>query len=81
MVLLRKTGFLPSPAEERAIAAIFSHRKKSLRNAVVDGRMQLISSDERASALRVAQTLKYAGRKVFTLSPQEVLYSARQLVE
>ena len=29
IVLLRKTGFLPTEDEERAIAAIFSHRKKS----------------------------------------------------
>lgn len=80
IILLRKTGFLPTMAEERAIAAIFSHRKKSLKNAVVDGRVSLFSSRERSSALRIAQTLKYAGSKVFTLSPQEVLYSARQLV-
>ena len=80
IILLRRTGFLPTAKEERAIAAIFSHRKKSLKNAVVDGRMQLFSSSDRAPALRAAQTLKYAGRKVFTLSPTEALLSARQLI-
>ena len=80
IILLRRTGFAPSAEEGRAIAAIFSHRKKSLKNAAVDGRMSLFGSADKALASRRAEKLKYAGRKVFTLSPQEALYSARQLI-
>ena len=81
IVSLSKTGFSPTSAEEAAIAAIFSHRKKSLRNAVVDARRQLFGNDSRAEAQAIAQNLKCAGRKVFTLSPQEALEAARQLVK
>ncbi len=80
IISISKTGFLPSQRQQEAIAAIFSHRKKSLKNAVVDGRMQLFGSPDRARALQAAQTLKYAGRKVFTLSPREVMDSVGQLV-
>jgi len=78
IVLLEKTGFVMPKKLDAIIGAIFSHRKKSLRNAVIDARGQLGFAD-RASAGAAAQKLKYAGRKVFTLSPPEVLEAARQL--
>jgi ribosomal RNA small subunit methyltransferase A len=80
IISLSKTGFAASEGQQKAIAAIFSHRKKSLKNAVVDGRMQLFGCSDKAFALQAAQTLKYKERKVFTLSPKEVLESVGQLV-
>ena len=80
IISLQKTGFSLGSKAERAIGALFSHKKKSLRNAVVDARAGLFGSTDKASAYRVAQTLKYAGRKVFSLSPQEILETANQLV-
>jgi len=80
IISLKKTGFSLCKEEEAAIAAIFSHRKKSLKNAVVDGRQALFGDSSRQTAARIAQTLKYAGSKVFTLSPPQVLESVRQLV-
>ncbi|MCX6771989.1 MAG: 16S rRNA (adenine(1518)-N(6)/adenine(1519)-N(6))-dimethyltransferase RsmA [Candidatus Micrarchaeota archaeon] len=79
IVSLVKTGFLLTGCEERAIGAIFSHKKKSVKNAVVDARWDLFGSRDRQSAGQIAQTLKYNGRKVFSLSPSEALGVARQL--
>ena len=78
IISLRKTGFQPDAKAEKFIEAVFSHRKKSLRNAVIDSRMMLFSSKDKAHAAAIAQRLKYRGRKVFTLSPREVLESAQE---
>jgi 16S rRNA (adenine1518-N6/adenine1519-N6)-dimethyltransferase len=79
IISLARTGFLMGKCEERAIGALFSHRKKSLKNAVIDSRQQLFGSRDRRLAAKLAQTLKYSERKVFTLSPQEALEAARQV--
>lgn len=79
IILLEKTGFSLDGKSERAIGALFSHRKKSVKNAAVDARAELFGSPDKAEAARIAQKLKYALRKVFTLSPSEALEVARQL--
>jgi hypothetical protein len=50
-----------------------------VKNAVVDARRELFASTDKRRAAAVAQTLKYQARKVFTLSPSEVLEVAGQL--
>jgi len=80
IISLEKTGFLPSEKEERLIGALFSHKKKSVRNAVIDARGEIFSSPDKKKAAAKAQTLKYSERKVFTLAPSEVLETVRQLV-
>ena len=79
IISLRKTGFALDESAERIIGALFSHRKKSVRNAVIDARSTLFGSSDKKKADAVAQTLKYSDRKVFTLTSQEVLEVARQL--
>ena len=79
IISLVKTGFLLSGCEEKAIGAIFSHKKKSVKNAVVDARWELFGSRDKAGAGQIAQKLKYNGRKVFSLAPSEALEVARQL--
>lgn len=79
IVSIGKTGFLMGACEEEAVGALFSHKKKSVKNAVVDARQALFGSNDKARAAAFAQTLKYPGRKVFTLSPQEALEVARQV--
>ena len=79
IVSLVKTGFLMTECEEKAVGALFSHKKKSVRNAVVDARWDLFSSRDKKAAAKIAQTLKYNGRKVFSMSPSEALEVARQL--
>ncbi|MFA6907994.1 MAG: 16S rRNA (adenine(1518)-N(6)/adenine(1519)-N(6))-dimethyltransferase RsmA [Candidatus Micrarchaeia archaeon] len=81
IISLVKTGFAMAPCEEKAVGALFSHKKKSLKNAVVDAREGLFSSRDKKRAGQIAQTLKYSGRKVFTLSPSEALETARQLCD
>lgn len=81
IISLAKTGLAVSPSEEKVIGAIFSHRKKSLRNAVVDARRELFGSEDKKGAMQLSQSLKYAPRKVFLLSPQEALKTARELLE
>jgi 16S rRNA (adenine1518-N6/adenine1519-N6)-dimethyltransferase len=79
IISLERTGFSMGECEEKAIGALFSHKKKSVKNAVVDARRALFGSDSKAMAAQAAQTLKYAGRKAFTLAPLEALEVARQL--
>ncbi|MEM4554397.1 MAG: 16S rRNA (adenine(1518)-N(6)/adenine(1519)-N(6))-dimethyltransferase RsmA [Candidatus Anstonellaceae archaeon] len=79
IVTLTKTGFVPSKEVQNKIAAIFSHKKKSLKNAVIDGRDTLFGRNDKKKARAVAQTLKYAKRKVFTLSPSEVLETIKEM--
>jgi len=79
IVSIEKTGFCMDECEERAVRALFSHRKKSVKNAVVDARCELFGGIGKAGAAAFAQTLKYSGRKVFTLAPQEALETARQV--
>lgn len=79
VISLERTGVSLSLAEEKIMGAIFSHKKKSLKNAIVDARRDIFSSDDKKLAASFAQKLKYSGRKVFTLSPQEALGAAQQL--
>jgi len=79
IISLEKTGFLMDECEEKAVGAIFSHKKKSLKNAVVDARQALFGSNDKPLASKIAQTLKYPERKVFSLAPEEALEVARQL--
>lgn len=79
IISLERTGFSMGECEEKAIGALFSHKKKSVRNAVVDSRRALFGSSDKQHAAKAAQTLKYAERKVFTLAPLEALEAARQL--
>jgi len=76
---LEKTGFVMEGEEEKAVGALFSHKKKSVKNAVVDARQGLFGSGDKHAAGAFAQTLKYSGRKVFTLAPSEALEVARQI--
>jgi len=80
IISLEKTGLSLTRREDEAIGAIFSHRKKSLQNAVISERARLFSSKDKARAREAAQKLKYRARKVFTLSPKEALETARVLV-
>ncbi|MFA6214358.1 MAG: 16S rRNA (adenine(1518)-N(6)/adenine(1519)-N(6))-dimethyltransferase RsmA [Candidatus Micrarchaeia archaeon] len=79
IISIERTGFLLPKCEERAIGALFSHKKKAVKNAVVDARQELFGSKDRHGAARAAQTLKYKERKVFSLAPFEALEVARQL--
>ncbi len=80
IISLEKTGASISERQERTIGAFFSHRKKSLKNAVVDARRELFGSDDKPRAASLAQKLKYAERKVFSLSAEEALESANELI-
>jgi 16S rRNA A1518/A1519 N6-dimethyltransferase RsmA/KsgA/DIM1 with predicted DNA glycosylase/AP lyase activity len=77
IISLKRTGTKISQEEEAVLGAIFSHKKKSLRNAIVDARESIFRSRDKAAASRVALSIKYSERKVFTLSPAEALEAAR----
>ena len=81
IVSLERIGFHFTECEERAVGALFSHKKKCLKNAVVDARQELMGSNDKRLAAQLAQTLKYNGRKVFSLSPTEALEVARQVCQ
>jgi len=79
IISLEKTGFALDAATEKFIGAIFSHKKKSLRNAIIDARQELFGTKDKKAAEKMAGRLKYSERKVFTLSPKEVLEAAKGL--
>lgn len=79
LISLERTGFSIKECESKAIGAIFAHRKKTLRNAVIGSRAALFGSKDKRQAAKIAETLKYCKRKVFTLSPKEALETAKEL--
>ena len=79
IISIAKTGVALSPEEEKMIGALFSHKKKCLKNAVVDARMEIFGSDDKGRASSVGHKLKYAERKVFSLAPSEALETAREI--
>ena len=79
IISLRKTGFSLDSRTDKIMGALFSHKKKSVRNAVIDARHELFGSCDKKKAADEAQKLKYAGRKVFTLEPSELVETAGQL--
>lgn len=79
IISLAKTGFSLGQRTEKFIGAIFSHKKKSLRNAIIDARMELFGTKDKKTAEKTAGKLKYSERKVFTLSPEEVLEAAKEI--
>ncbi|MEM4633785.1 MAG: 16S rRNA (adenine(1518)-N(6)/adenine(1519)-N(6))-dimethyltransferase RsmA [Candidatus Anstonellaceae archaeon] len=80
IVMLEKTGFAFDKIAEKVIAAIFSHKKKSLKNSIIDARKEIFGTSDKKYATAAAQTLKYLNRKVFTFSPSEILEIAEQLI-
>ncbi|MCX8197204.1 MAG: 16S rRNA (adenine(1518)-N(6)/adenine(1519)-N(6))-dimethyltransferase RsmA [Candidatus Micrarchaeota archaeon] len=72
LVALEKTGLVLSKEQQNAIAALFSHKKKTLKNAIIDSR-KMFGIEEKHKIAEFAKKLKYAQRKVFTLSPKEVV--------
>lgn len=79
IISLEKTGFKLDEKAEAIIGALFSHKKKNLQNAVVDARQAILSSNDKREAAAISQNLKYSKRKVFTLTPSEVLEAVSEL--
>ncbi|MDE1798688.1 MAG: hypothetical protein KGH63_04775, partial [Candidatus Micrarchaeota archaeon] len=72
----RGSSKLP-PNLEAVSAALFSHRLASVANALLHSRR--LWGWDKAKAREVARGVKYAQRKVLTLSPDEVSELARAL--
>jgi len=70
IVRLKKKGTIPADLS-LFINAIFQHRNKKLRNAIIDSREMLGLSKEKANEL--SSTLSLRDRRVITLSKEEIL--------
>lgn len=68
-----------SREELEMINLIMQHKKKELKNAVVDSSKQLGLSKEEAGCF--ANKLKMKDMRVFKMSPEEILGSAKELIE
>ncbi|MCX6772545.1 MAG: hypothetical protein NTV88_02125, partial [Candidatus Micrarchaeota archaeon] len=79
IISIEKTGFVLDKATESFIGALFSHKKKSLRNAIIDARAQLFGSSDKAEAAKISENLLHSKRKVFTLTTSEVLETAKEM--
>ncbi|MFA5108792.1 MAG: 16S rRNA (adenine(1518)-N(6)/adenine(1519)-N(6))-dimethyltransferase RsmA [Candidatus Micrarchaeia archaeon] len=74
----KSTSKLPKNLEETS-SALFSHRLASVQNAILHSRKQFGWDKEQAR--QVAKTIKFADKKVFMLTPDEVVSIARVLGE
>ncbi|PIT84585.1 ribosomal RNA small subunit methyltransferase A [Candidatus Micrarchaeota archaeon CG10_big_fil_rev_8_21_14_0_10_45_29] len=64
---------------EKISAALFSHRLATVQNALFHSRKAIHM--QKGQAREFAKSLKTAGKKVFMLSPQEILHIAKMLEE
>ena len=66
-----------SPETMRIISLIMEHKKKSLKNAVMDSQKQLGITKEEAAA--IASDLGLSSDKVFKLTPEQIAETAKEL--
>lgn len=73
------TENVPGKQELTVIALLMEHKKKLLRNALIDSSASLSLSDSKARAL--AESLSLKEKRVFTLTPNELADSASEILE
>ena len=66
-----------SPETMRIISLIMEHKKKSIKNAVMDSQKQLGITKEEAAA--IASDLGLSSDKVFKLTPEQIAETAKEL--
>lgn len=77
VIYLKPKGAMPSADEMRIIDAIMQHKKKRLKNAIIDSRRHFsIPESELAT---VADSMPEKESRVFKLAPEEILRIARTL--
>ncbi|MGC8662760.1 MAG: 16S rRNA (adenine(1518)-N(6)/adenine(1519)-N(6))-dimethyltransferase RsmA [Candidatus Micrarchaeia archaeon] len=69
----------PNYEELKIIGFLMQHKKKELKNAVIDSQKQLGIS--RGEAQKKGNELDKANERVFKLSPEEILEEARQIAK
>jgi 16S rRNA (adenine1518-N6/adenine1519-N6)-dimethyltransferase len=83
IVSIKKTGFFLGKEEEEIIGAIFSHKKKNLKNAIIDARESLFRIKNKKIVKDIIKDIdkKYLNseKKVFMLKPEEILQIAKEI--
>ena len=64
--------------------ALFQHRNKKIRNALIDSRHIISNIDKKVLKMRLNEIEderlnEYLKRRVITLTPEEILYVSREL--
>ena len=77
IVVLKKTGGQIDPFAEQLITALFSHKRKSVRNAFTDSAKQF--GMKKPDARSLIETVKNSGKRVVTLSADELLAIAAEV--
>lgn len=77
IVFLRKTGMGCAPFAGKLIAALFQHRKKTVKNALLVSRSSF--GKEKAEMAELAKKVKKGDRRVFTLGIDELLEIAKEV--
>jgi 16S rRNA (adenine1518-N6/adenine1519-N6)-dimethyltransferase len=70
IIQLVRTGKVITEEDGKIITALFCHRRQSVKKAIFNSRKLL--GIEKAEAHDIRKRVKYAERKVFTLTPEEV---------
>ncbi|MGA3021109.1 MAG: 16S rRNA (adenine(1518)-N(6)/adenine(1519)-N(6))-dimethyltransferase RsmA [Candidatus Micrarchaeales archaeon] len=78
VVYIKPKSALLSFKEKMAINAIMQHKKKTVRNAILDSRSQL--GMDMKQLVQLAESIKEKKSRVFKLAPEEILGIARELI-
>jgi 16S rRNA (adenine1518-N6/adenine1519-N6)-dimethyltransferase len=78
IVYMKPKENAPSEEELKIIGLLMQHKKKELKNAIVDSSKQLGISKERAQEL--AEKFEKKNERIFKMSPEELLEEARHLI-
>ncbi len=77
LVYLKPKAEEINPETMRIVSLIMEHKKKSLKNAIIDSQKQLGITKEEAAA--IAGDLSLSSDKVFKLTPEQIAKTAKEL--
>ncbi len=79
IIYLKPLGKPITRNEAMAISLLMQHKKKTLRNAVIDSRRSLEISKPTAS--EIAEKLDARSSRPFSMAPEDILRAARRIIE
>ncbi len=78
IIYMKPLSDMPSRDELRIIAAMMQHKKKTVRNALIDSHGGL--GMEKKEIAGMADGLKMKDERIFKLTPHELLYLSREIL-
>jgi 16S rRNA (adenine1518-N6/adenine1519-N6)-dimethyltransferase len=79
VIYLKPKGRKVSRAEKEMLSLIMEHKKKKLRNAIIDSEKALSITHE--GAMRIADLVEHSNERPFMLPPEALLSAAKSLIK